>query len=99
MEKHDDMINVNVFLSSYFHHSSEGVQTAWRLSAGWRHARRLLSHTGLTQCGPGTANLASTLPGGIWVPVMAETHRGKQTDTTEFVSLKYEYQALLRMQE
>ena len=52
---------------------------------------------GLPQCGPGTANLASTLPGGIWVPVMAETHRGKQTDTTEFVSLKYEYQALLRM--
>lgn len=35
--KHGNMIDVNVFLSSYCH-STEGVQTAWRLCMGWRDA-------------------------------------------------------------
>ena len=46
LDKHGDMINVNVFLSSYCH-SSEGEQTAWRLCVGWHDARCLCPALGI----------------------------------------------------
>lgn len=46
LEKHGDMINVNVFLSSYCH-SSERAQTAWRLCVGWHDARCLCPTLGI----------------------------------------------------
>lgn len=66
LEKQGDLINVNVFLSSYCH-SSEGVQTAWRLSVGWPDARCLCLALGIPtvawRCQPGLS-----VPWGIRVP-------------------------------